>query len=278
MPNKLWIGLDGNYGTAGNWNPANAPIAADHVRLPAGAKAITAGLNQSAIAIGDFIVEAGFTDQAIGVAQTPSTLASYLQIDPDKFEFAGSGTKGAYIDLGAAAIQAQILDSPIAQAAGLFGLYLKGSALTVLNLVRGSVALAGLFTETSSVTTARVLGTNSRLFLGSGVTITTLEVFGGEVIVNCAVTNLIVWGGKVTSWGAGAITTADLYGGDSIFNSTGTITTLNSRGGNADFQQSGAARTVTFVNAYPGGQILVNKNAVTFTNGITAQENLAVGL
>lgn len=192
---------------------------------------------------------------------------------------AGGGTRGAYIDLGAAAIQAQIFNTPLAQAAGLHGLYLKGSALTTLNLVRGQVALAGLFGETSAVTTARVMGSSSRLWLGSGVTITTLEVFGGEVIVHCAVTNLIVWGGRVTTFGSGTITTADLYGGDAILNSTGTVSTLNLRGGNADTLQSGAARTITNVNLYDrGSRFLVNKNAVTLTNGITPQEKLTISL
>lgn len=65
MANKTWVGTDtgneGDWGTAANWSPSGVPVATDDVRIPAGSNAITGTLNQSAVALGDVIVEEGYT-------------------------------------------------------------------------------------------------------------------------------------------------------------------------------------------------------------------------
>lgn len=261
MAGKLWIGTDGAYSTNGNWSPTNIPTTGDHVRLPAGGSTITSGLNQSAVAIGDFIGEDGFAS-VVGV---DSGAGTYLQIDPDRFEWSGTGV--ALIDVSGAVIPANVFNSATGVATGKRGLYLKGSAITTLNVTKGKVGLAVRDAETSAATTARCNGENADLWLGAGVTLTTAECLKGVLRLRCAATTLNIYGGTVYSEEIGTITTVNMYGGIFYPNSTGTITTINLLGGTLDFRKSGAARTVTTLNLKRGASwtIQLNKEAVTYT-------------
>lgn len=239
------------------------PQATEHVRFAPESASITSatGLDQSGVAIGDFIVEEGYQG-LIG-----SATLGYLYIDPDRFEFHGSGE--AWLHIGAAAIAPQIYDTASPQA-GERGLYLCGSAMSVLNVMGGSVGIAVRPGETSTITTARAL--DGSLWLGNGVTATNLHAYDGEARVRCAVTTTIQYGGEITSEENGTMTTVTQHGGDYVYQSTGNITTHNFYGGTFDEQQSGAARTVGTRNKYRGsGRILRNKEAVTVTTEVTQE-------
>ncbi len=256
MANKTWAGTDGNYGTAGNWSPSGVPSTGDHVRIPASSsQSITSGLDQSAVAIGDFIVEEGYTGE-IGTA------AAYLQIDPNRFEFNGAGQ--AWIDIGSAAIDVQVLGTATA-ATGERGLYLKGSAIDELAVLGGNVGVAAIHGETATVTTCRVTGTSADVWIGAGVTLTTLRVNAGTVRLRCAATTVAVYGGTLYTEEAGAITTVNLEGGTIYPNSSGTVTTLNAEGGTADFTKSGLARTVTTLKQNPGSTLTYDPAVLTIT-------------
>jgi len=259
--NKTWVGDDsgneGDWSVAANWSPSGVPVATDHVRIPASSSEdITAGLNQSAVALGDVIVEKGYTG-------TIGTSAGYLQIDPNRFQFEGTGE--SYIDLGSAAIDVLILDTATAPATGQHGLYLKGSAIAILSVLDGDVAVAGLHGETATVTTARTVGDRAKLTLGAGVTLTNLDTVKGEATLRCACTTIDVLGGQLTTEEVGAITTLNVRDGTAYPNSTGTITTLNLHGGTVDLTGSGLARTITTL-VHNGGAILYDPASVTITN------------
>lgn len=235
------------------------PVAGDHVRLPAGSGAISSGLDQSAVAIGDFIVEDGYV-QAIASAAAP------LRIDPDRFEFSGVGT--AYIDLRAANIDAQVFKTASA-ATGSQGLYLQGSNLSKLIVHGGIVGVAVRHGETSTVDTVRCTGSAAQVTLGAGVTISTaLYVTAGSVISRCSATipAVTLEGGQFKSEEAGAITALSIDKGTAICNSTGTVTTVNLTGSGAvlDLSQSGASRTFTTIN-HSLGRIRYDKNVVSIT-------------
>lgn len=247
MATNYWTGaVSTAYNTAGNWSLGAAPIATNDVRLRAASTvAIASGLDQSAVAIADFIVEPGYSG-AIGT--TASGVPTYLQIDPDRFQFAGTGQ--SYIDIGAAAIDA-LIDNTTTPGTGLRGLYLLGSAIANLIVSGGSVGVAAVPGSTSTVATAQVLG--GSLLLGSGTSLTTLRVNGGEALVECALTTVNQYGGIVTTSGIGAITTYNCFGGTAILNSSGTITTLNIYpGATVIFTGSNKARTVTTTVFNPG--------------------------
>lgn len=262
MADKLWlgnVGTAGDYSVAANWSPSGVPSAADNVSIPAGSPSITAGLDQSAVAIGSFTVERGYTG-AIG------TSSAYLQIDPDSFEFSGTGT--AYIDIGSAAISPTIRTTATATT-GNAGLYLLGSAIATLHVEGGNVSVAHFIGETSTIATARINGGAVRL--NSGVTLTTLLVNGGSATLRAAATTITINGGTVATEGSGAVTTVNANAGTFDSGSSGTITTLAIAGGVADFSGSAVSRTVTTTTvASNGGTLICDESIVTLTNKPTA--------
>jgi hypothetical protein len=253
---RLSDGTDPDSKTADYVQFRQIPQATEHVRIPAGAGSISSNLDQSAVAIGDFIREEGH-EGTIGSA------SGYLRIDPDRFEHSGSGQ--AWVDIGTAAISPQVFETAKANN-GERGLYLRGSAMSVLNITSGDVGVASLPGEAATVTTIRVLGDGTSLWIGNGVTLTNLHQYAGEVRLRCGATAVIVFKGKLYAEENGAVTTATLRGGEYVFNSTGTIGTFNLYGGTLDLQKSGAARTITTLNKYRGSsRIIRNKEAVTIT-------------
>ncbi len=242
------------------------PKAGDDVRIPAGTASITTGFDQSAVAIGDFIVEDGYTGD-IG------TSTGYLNIDPDRFEFAASGGT-AYINVGSASnLDCQILNTG-SPAAGERGLYLLGSAIDVLNVVNGAVGVAVRAGEVSTVATARLISSKASLWIGEGCALTTYQQHAGTGNIRCgaSVTTVLIYAGKLATEETAPIGTLNHKGGTVIASSTGTVTTYNLYGGILDLQQSGAARTISTLNKYRGNyQILRNKEAVTITTE-TAQD------
>jgi len=241
------------------------PVATDDVRIPAGSASIASGLDQSAVAIVDFIVEDGYTGD-IGSS------TEYLRIDPDKFEF--SATDGtAYIDVGTASSLACQIYSTGSADTGERGLYLLGSAIGVLNVTGGQVGVAVRAGETATVTTARLQSDSSSLWLGEGVTLTTYQQQAGTGILRCGATTVLVYDGTLLTQEVAAITTLNQKGGAITANGTGTVGTWNLYAGVIDLQKSGAARTITTLNKYRGeSEIRRNKEAVTITTE-TAQDS-----
>lgn len=234
------------------------PVATDDVRIPAGSASIASGLDQSAVAIVDFIVEEGYTGD-IGSS------TEYLRIDPDKFEFGATGGT-AYIDVGSASSLACQIFSTGQPTTGNRGLYLLGSAIGVLNVVGGHVGVAVRAAETATVATARLGAKAASLWLGEGVALTTWQQQDGAGRLRCAATTVLIYDGSLNTEEAGAITTVNQKGGDVVASSTGTVTTWNLYGGSLDLRKSGAARTITTLNKYRGNyQVYHNKEAVTIT-------------
>jgi hypothetical protein len=238
------------------------PQATEHVRIPASAGSITSNLDQSAVAIGDFIREAGH-EGTIGVEASSTNPPQYLRIDPDRFEHDGNGQ--AWIDIGTAAISAHIYGAAPAQP-GERGLYLRGTAIATLNVMGGDIGFASQAGELSTATTIRLQGERTSLWIGNGVTLTNLHQYAGEVRLRCGASAVIVYGGRHFTEENGAMTAATLRGGTYTYQSSGNITTFNIYGGTLDLRASGATRTIGTLNKYGGTYtIRRNKEAVTIT-------------
>jgi len=107
----------------------------------------------------------------------------------------------------------------------------------------------------------------SRVFLGKGVTHSTVQQSGGTVDLDAAATMpaITIDNGTCSVRGTQAVTSLTVNGGTVICNTTGTISTLTQADGSVvDFHQSGRARTVTTWN-YNGGQRRID-DYVTITN------------
>lgn len=264
MADKTWVGTDtGNEGelnTAANWSPSGVPAASDNVRFPAGSANITAdltALNTSTLsgALGVVIFEPGFTG-------TVGTTAAYMQFTCTRLEFHGRGQ--AFIDIEASAIIPRVFTTASA-IEGQRGLYLKGSAMTGVDVSGGNVGLAYRHGETSSATTVRVIGQDADVDLGPGLTTTTVYQTGGTVLQRCASTTTTVYGGTWRSREVGAITTLNARGGNLFPESSGTITTMNADGGVSDFTKSSVPRTVTTLKRNPGCSVRYDPSVLTVT-------------
>jgi hypothetical protein len=242
------------------------PVATDHVRIAAGSGNIT-GVDQSSVAVGDFIVEDGYTG-------TIGSVAMPLIIDPDRFEWSGTGR--SYIDLYTANIAPDVIKTG-AGGAGLMGLYLTGTNLTTLTVYAGTVGLGWLHGMTSTAVTVRALGTSAAVYVGKNVTLTTgYSSKGGKLYINCAATTINAVGGTLKTEEQGAVTSINVYAGAAvILNSTGTVGTLTLKPGytgTTDLTQSAESRTYSSIVQH-GGTLLVDKGVVT-VSAHTTPENI----
>jgi len=248
MADKTWVGGDaggaGDWSIAANWSPSGVPVAADNVRIPAGnSQNIDAGLNQSAVALGDVIVENGYTG-TIGDASTN------LQIDPDYFRFNGATAGIAYIDLGSASIDVDIVDTA-SGSTGIYGLNLIGTAISNLSIQSGEIGLAPRIGEAATVTDVVVLGGN--LFIGEGCTITNISISDGSILCWENVSSTVnVYGGTFTIGYTATIATLNIYGGTFVLNSTGAVTTLNLYGGIVQAANNGLDKSISTLTLYSG--------------------------
>jgi hypothetical protein len=262
---------DNDYGTARNWQLDAVPIATNDVRFDMAAtmKDIFYGLDQSGVAIGDFRVVPGCTTV---FGRFDNGVAQYLKIDPDSFLYEGAAGL-ALFDIGSANIAATIKATAPPATTGRHAIYFKGSNVTTLSLLKGNIGIAPLPGETATVATIKtsyvsVQQTDVRLTIGSGVTLTTLDLGGGVCLLKCAATTVTNgFGSTLTTDGTGAIGTLNAYGVCDP-NSTGTITTLNAFPGcTVDLSKSKLARTITTLNKYPGSNVILG-SWVTVTNTI----------
>lgn len=283
MANKIWVGTDsgneGDWSVAANWSPSGVPASSDDVFFEDSSQDVTAGFNQSAVALSSLNIDASFTGK-IGDA------SSYLQIGTSELNIgmhngpgspAGSGR--IKIDLGSTACTAVIYNAGTSVDDYKPTVRLKAnSASTTIEVRKGKVGAAYDTGETSTIGTISVSYDNSKttdadVFIGDGVTLTNLNQIGGECVCESGVTTINVEDGTLTLYGSGAITTCNVKGGDVYPNSTGTISTLDVTGGNVDFTKCRSARTVSTAKIGSGGAIKYDPSVVTMTNKVQPSES-----
>jgi len=264
MADKLWIGngtaSSGNYGDwsqADNWSPSGVPVASDNVRFSAEhTQAVTAGLNQSSITLGDLIIEDGYSGK-IGTNTAP------LQIGVTTFEYAGRGDS-AFLDIAASSVN-PVIHNTGSSTTGKVGLHIKGSAMGTVVVMAGSVGLGSLHGTSATVTTLRVTG--GSVEIGSGSTVTNIYSFGGSVTTRTNITDCNVNGGTVTAREQAAITTLDLEDGTVNFNSEATWATVNVNGGRLSIG-AGSNKTITNLTLEPGGELIYYPSNLTLSNDL----------
>lgn len=272
---KIWAGADGNWAAAANWSPSGVPANADDVYLEDASQSITAGFNQSAVALTSLNISRTFTGY-VGDSN------GYLQIGATTVNigyYYGKGTPAGSgrikLDLGAVDSTVTISYSAASTDTNKHAIRLKANdANTIIHCLKGDVGLATDTNEVSTVGTINIgwltnQGNDCDVEIGSGVTLTTLNKTGGECTLQCAATTVNCDYGDLSTAGTGAITTATIKGGKLISNSTGTITALNViENGQADFSLSNAARTVTTAKVGDSGWIKYDPSVLTLTNKI----------
>lgn len=262
MANKIWLGTTDNLNTNTNWSATGVPVANDALRFPVVSGNINTNLtvlSNSTLngALGAVIFEDGF-GYNVGSTTAP------MKITPTRFEGIFSAGQ-QFFDLEAANISIRVKGG--GGGTGQFGTYVKGSNMATVDIEGGYVAIAGLSFETATAATIRSIDSSANVFVGEGVTLTTLENANGTVDLRCAATTVYNYD-NLSTWGTGAITTINQFDGKLVPESSGTITTLTVYGGVVDFTSCGIARTVTNLTFAAGstGVVLLDTSYVTVTN------------
>lgn len=269
-----------DWSTATNWSGAAVPVSTDTAVLRDSAVDVLWGLDQSAVTLTALVIEKSYTGK-VGlnrvVFQTSATdsdttkteyrttylkiSATSIKIGENNSQSTPSGSSRIMIDTGSNASTCEIFDTASTPSeSGRPSIRLKFNHSTSVLFVRSAPGGVGVALdapgETSTLATISIsdVTSGSKVYTGSGVTLTTWTQSGGVNIQNLAatLTTLNMVGGALSIEGTHAITTINISGGTLSANSTGTITTLNLTGGTIDFQESNRARTVTTANLTKG--------------------------
>lgn len=286
MPDtKIWDGTDagneGDWSVAANWLPAGVPVATDNVHFTNSSQSVTAGLDQSAVALGSLNQDQSYTGEW-------GDDDNYLQVGASVGKLGyhyGPGTPNGSPRLKwdsgdtASVITVYNTGTPMGNKPAL---QLKANnAATTIEVRKGKVGIAFDTGETSTIskwTTSYVSHkkTDAEVIIGEGVTLTTYEQTGGDNVLQCAATTVNADGGSLLTTGSGAIATLNARGADVVPNSTGTITLLDIDGGNVDMLKSAAARTVTTCKLDEPGSLKFDPAVVTFTNKIISDHSVVL--
>lgn len=267
-----------HWDSAANWSGGAVPggAAAQEVTIEDWSGDIMYGLDQSDIAntLTRLTLGKSFSGR-LGVAGAAGYAGTYLQIKatavnvgPHAGTGSPSGSGRTMINTGSTASTVTIsaTSTTSADANKPACRLLADSAATVINVLGGAVGIAFDAGETATVGTINAAGSTASVFVGSGVTLTTLTNAAAAVQLKCAATTVTSHAGSLTTTGSGAITTLTINGGTAYPNAVGIITTLNALGGITDFTQSPAARTVTTAKLGIGGRVKYDPSALTLTN------------
>lgn len=139
---------------------------------------------------------------------------------------------------------------------------------------KGSFGAAYYPSEVATILTLRMgyvddVDGDAVVWIGSGVTLGSVNKTGGNLTLNAALTTLVQFGGETTVK-AGAITTATIYGGTFNQAGTGTITTYTGYPNTkTTMNESNQARTITTATFYPDSEMQDPGGSCLYTNAIS---------
>ena len=233
----IWEGSTSTaFLTASNWIGGVAPVAGDDIYLVADYPKEISG--SSATEFGALVVEEGYTADC-------SLNMSFTSVD-------FSGTGETLLDVRSAAITMEIKQTA-SGGDGTRGLYIRGDALTGINIESGSVGIAHKPGDTSVVGEIRALAGD--LEVGSGVTLTTCYNFGADIKIACDLTTVHVKNGTTTLVGSAAATTVDCLRGEFVLDSSGTIASAFIDTDGILTATAGEDKTITALSFEPGAAL-----------------------
>lgn len=270
-----------HWDNADNWTGGSVPANSDSVYIEQSSVSIKYGLAQSSVTLTLLSITSSFTGDLglpavnqSGSSNYQEYRATYLAIGATTLNIGdgpGQGSGRLKIDLGSVQSTVNIRNTSSGSETNLEAVQLKGThASNVVNVTKGSVAIAGYGGDVSTVATLTVgfvssPTTDSRVRCGAGVTLTTLQMSGGEVELNSGLTTVTMTTGTLTV-NSGSITTLTADGGTVYYAGTGTIATANLSEATLDFSRDMRGRTVTNANLYRGAGWLDPFFTVTKTN------------
>lgn len=272
------------WSAAANWSGGSVPTTGDTVYIQGTDAQIRYGLDQSAVTLAALYIDADFTGE-IGLREVNEDASAsyyeyrdqYLRVGATSL-FIGRGGSGQgsgllRINTGSAQTDVQVYRTDSSAVTDAPACWWKGThSSNTVTVLRGDVGAAVRGGEVANVATFKTgfetgEETDSTVLISGGVTLTTLTMQGGTVLLGCAATTVTKNGGSLETYGTGAITTLSNWGGALVARSSGTITNLYNAGA-ADFGRDMRAKTVSNASAYPGASISDPQGVVTWSNGI----------
>jgi hypothetical protein len=275
MARRIWTGAtNGNFGTAGNWSPATAPVSNDEAMFDASSTVnVDAGLDQSAVDLDALIV-------AKGCKINIGTSASPLIISADKVLHEGDGT--LYYKDGNGTTDLVIIKGTLQEGAG--AAVLDGSSITRLVVAKGLVTIKGTAGSIGTLTIAWIdnVANDAKVVLetrSASQSITTLRMSGGSLDSDWEIAALYLTEGRVFHDSAAGNAIQNIYqlGGSVQYQSSGTIGLAELVAGVLDASKSSAATTITDLIVFPGARAIVPEDYAITTPIILRDDGLIRG-
>jgi len=268
-----------DWSSTGNWSGGAVPGGAASQDVYVEDATIHYGLDQSGIA--NTLASLNISQSQIGSNPAAGYGVTYLQIKATAVNLGayygpGMPSESAPINIDVGSTESTIIVYNSGTNGTMPAVRLKANnASTNVRALKGKVGIAYEAGETATVGTITVSyvskpTSDADVYIGDGVTMTTLTQTGGDVVLQCAATTVTTEAGTLQTAGSGAIGTLNAKGSTITANSTGTITTCTITGGTVDFSKSAASRTVTTLKLDEGGKLKYDPSIVTLTNKVNS--------
>lgn len=253
--------------SAGNYDTNTVPVSSDEVFVENHSIDILYGLNSSSVVLETLNFAQNYTGK-VGLPERNS--GGYPEYRETHWNIAskvvrigyGTGAGSGRLKLNLGSTQASVTAINIlnsgtpTEGTAVEAVLLRASnSSNSLQVLKGSVGV-GIITNTTSQFATVAIGyvnqvaSDAKVRFGSGVSLATVNQFGGEVETNAAVTTLNQQAGTHTHQ-AGTMGTANVDGGTLTYNSTGTITAANiGSGGHLDLSKDTRRLTVSALDLH----------------------------
>jgi hypothetical protein len=252
--NRVFLGTSsGVYSLDANYQGGARSVDTDTVLIAQRCANNIVGMDDSAIELTSFEIEAGMT-RNIG---SPTTAALFpLTVDALDYILRGTGEQFIHVTPANNAI-ARVFEAGEGGTLSPYGLNLTGTpaagAITLfIDSPTGKIAIGPLIDQVSVFSTINI--DKGTVFIGPSATVTTLNVNGGTVTSRCALTTLNVTGSAKMTIAAGVITTLNVRGNAQVtVTGAGTIGTINAYDAGQVTFDGGGTTAITVTNAYAYG-------------------------
>jgi hypothetical protein len=274
-----------------NWSLAAVPVSTDDVVIEGARPSILWNLDQNAVLLASLTIRASFTGK-IGLHSTQLTTSAdgetlattgkeyraiALKLGATLVEIAAGSGGRVVLDLDTDASTVRVLSVASSADAGKPGLRLvatNASNQVHILSAAGGVGIAfepGQTSTVSQVTVGSQAGSGA-VYLGAGLTLTTLAQSGGAVELRCACTTATVEGGTLITAGVFLLGTLNVRAGQVYPNhsngGSACVTTATLSGGTVDATRSRQARTWSTVNFSKGASLKADAGVLTITTPV----------
>jgi len=274
------------WDNADNWTTGTIPANTDDIYFDAGDVPCLYNIDQNGLTLGSLNITQNYEgyiglpdyNEDNGAAVYREYREPYLKISATTVNVgqgAGNGSGRIKWNAGSVNTTLNVFNTGRTLEDGVESLQFVGTgSANVVNVKKGSVAIARQAGETATVATLKVSyndnpAGDAQVRVGSGTTLTTVYAIAGTTEVFCAFTTARVWGGTLITNGTGAVTTLDIDSGTVHSNSTGTVTTATVGTEGALYMTGDPrARTIGTLNLHKDAIYDDSLGIVTLTNPV----------